>query len=298
MGKIEDAGRRGVGNFSVLRALPLALTMLALAGCEPFPVHYDPLSVNGRDGGGAPPSFDALMRIGAAARAGGDPVNALSVFRRAAEIEPRAPAAFVAAGDTLLEVGSVNEAILAYNSALARDSSDLAAQLGLARAYLKTGRPELALIPLSTALSARPNDPQALLLQGVAKDLAGQHPIAQQAYRQGLRYAPPATPTAAALTVNLALSLALSGSYSAAIAELQPVAMGPAASAQYRQNLALIYGLAGDAAAATRIGRLDLDQASVEHNLAYYQILRGLPPDALSRAILSAGIGGGTPRGS
>ena len=74
--------------------------------------------------------------------------------------------------------------------------------------------------------------------------------------------------------------------------------MGPAASAQDRQSLALIYGLAGDAAEAARIGRIDLDQASVEHNLAYYQILRELPPDALSRAILSAGHAAGTPRGS
>ena len=169
MGKTEDVGRRRIANFPVLRLLPLALTVMALVGCEPFPVHYDPLSVNGRGGGGAPPSYDALMRIGAAARAGGDPVNALSVFRRAAEIEPRAPAAFVASGDTLLAVGSVDEAILAYNSALARDGSDLPAQLGLAKAYLKTGRPELALIPLSTALAARPNDPNALLLQGWPK---------------------------------------------------------------------------------------------------------------------------------
>src|SRR5262249_42590346 len=78
--------RKGVASLLGLSSLFLPLAVMTLAGCHPFPVHYDPLSVNGRDGGGAPPSYEALMRIGAAALAGGDPVNALGVFRRAAEI--------------------------------------------------------------------------------------------------------------------------------------------------------------------------------------------------------------------
>src|SRR5262249_47978056 len=187
-----------------------------------------PLSVNGRDGGGTPPSYEALMRVGAAALAGGDPVNALNVFRRAAEIRPAAPGAFVAIGDALLQIGSVDEAILAYNSALARDSNDLTAQLGLSRAYLQTGRPQLARLRLAKGWAAGPNDRRGLLLSGVPEDLAGQHAAAQSAYRQGLRYAP----TNPALTVNLALSLALSSNYPAAVAELAPVAMAPAGSAR------------------------------------------------------------------
>jgi Flp pilus assembly protein TadD len=301
-----DAGRRkalataaafvrpGVARFLGVSALLLPLAAMVLAGCQPFPVHYDPLSVNGRDGGGTPPSYEALMRIGAAALAGGDTTNALSVFRRAAEIRPFAPGTYVAIGDTLLQIGSVDEAILAYNSALARDGNDLAAQLGLSRAYLQTGRPELARVPLSKALAQNPNDPSALLLSGVTEDLAGQHSAAQSTYRQGLKYAP----TSPALTVNLALSLALSDNYPAAIAELTPVAMAPAGSVRERQSLALIYGLEGNETEAARIGRIDLDQASVEHNLAIYRMLRELPPDALSRAILSAGSNRPTTRTS
>ena len=63
--------------------------------------------------------------------------------------------------------------------------------------------------------------------------------------------------------------------------------MAPGASAQERQTLALIYGLQGSVAEAARLGRIDLDEASVEHNLAYYQTLRELPPEARDRAILS-----------
>lgn len=284
MGQTKGYDRRGISRTFAVSTLLFALFSIAIAGCEPFPVHVDPLSVNGRDGGGTPPSYDALMRIGIAARSGGDLANALSVFRRAAAINPAAPAAFVAIGDTLLEIGSIDEAILAYNSALARDHHDVAAQLGLAKAYLETGRPQLAFTPVSQALAEQPNNPKGLLLLGVTQDLSGRHLAAQATYRRGLQLAP-ADP---ALTVNLALSLALSGNYAGGISELQPVALAPMGTAQERQTLALIYGLQGNVAEAARIGRIDLDQASVEHNLAYYSTLRQLPPDALSRAVLSA----------
>ena len=132
-------------------------------------------------------------------------------------------------------------------------------------------------------MEVSPGDPKLLRLTGVTKDLAGQHGEAQAYYWDGLARAP-GDP---ALTVNLALSLALSGDYPNAIAVLQPLAMSPAGSAQERQTLALIYGLNGNTAEAARLGRIDLDDVSVEHNLAYYQSLRELPPEARSQAILS-----------
>ena len=270
-------------SFSAL--LVLTIIGCGLAGCGAEPFHLDLLSANGRDSGGVVPSYDALMRIGAAARSGGDLVNALGVFRRAAEVDPLNPAPLVAAGDVLLEMGSVNEAIVTYNNALFRDQQNLPALVGLAKADLKTGKPALAMEPLSKAYAQSPDDPKILLLLGVTKDLAGEHAEAQAWYRRGLGLAP-GDP---ALTVDLALSLALSGDYPTAIALLQPIAMAPAALPQERQTLALIYGLRGNVAEAARLNRVDLDDASVEHNLAYYATLRELSPEARSRAILSAG---------
>ena len=266
-------------------ALFLTLAVLGLAGCGTYPFHLDLQSANGRDGGGAVPSYDSLMRIGAAARGGGDLTNALGVYRRAAEVDPLNPAPLVAAGDVLVEMGSVNEAIVSYNNALIRNGQDLPALLGLARAFLKTGKPALALDPLNKAYALSPDDPKVLLLFGVAKDFSGEHAEAQEWYRRGLA----AAPNDPALTVNLALSLALSGDYNSATAALQPVAMAPGGSPQERQTLALIYGLRGNVAEAARLNRLDLDDASVEHNLAYYATLRELSPEARSRAILWAG---------
>ena len=281
------ADARGRAKSGVALAL-LTLTVLGLAGCGAEPVHLDVMSVNGRDSGGVVPSYDSLMRIGAAARSGGDLVNALGVYRRAAQVDPLNPAPLAAAGDVLLAMGSVNEAIVSYNNALLRDQQYLPALIGLTKADLKTGKPALAMEPLSKAYAQSPDDPKVLLLLGVTKDLAGEHAEAQAWYRRGLGV----TPGDRSLTVDLALSLALSGDYSSAIATLQPVAMAPNSSPQERQTLALIYGLSGRVAEAARLNRIDLDDASVEHNLAYYATLRGLSPEARSRAILSAGGSG------
>jgi Flp pilus assembly protein TadD len=261
------------------------LAGMALAGCVASPVNLDPLSVNGRDGGGPVPTYPMLMRIGAAAQSGGDLPNALGVYRRAAEMAPQDPAPLIAAGDVLVQMGSVNEAIVSYNAALVRPGDTRGAQVGLAKAFLKTGKPELALSPLSKAMEESPDDPKLLLLLGVTQDLAGRRQDAQANYQNGLVRAP-GDP---ALTVDLALSLALSGNYPNAISVLQPLAMSAAGTAQERQTLALIYGLNGNTAEAARLGRIDLDDASVEHNLAYYQALRELSPEARSQAILSSG---------
>jgi Flp pilus assembly protein TadD len=257
---------------------------LVLAGCAASPVHLDPANVDGRDGGGPTPTYPMLMRIGAAARSSGDLPNALGVYRRAAEMAPQDPAPLIAAGDVLLQMGNVNEAIVSFHAALVRPGDTHGAQVGLAKAFLKTGKPELALEPLSKALEDSPEDPKLLMLLGVTKDLAERHLEAQDLYRRGLTLAP-ADP---ALTLNLALSLALSGNYSTAIAVLQPLAMSAAGSPRERQTLALIYGLDGNTAEASRISAIDLDETSVQHNISYFQTLRGLSPEARNRAILSS----------
>jgi Flp pilus assembly protein TadD len=270
-------------HFPRSRSLVAAMALAAaLGGCTSVSTtHLDPLAVNGRDGGGGPLTAEALMRIGAAARAGGDYANAVGIFRRAAQMAPGEAAPLAAAGDALLDMGANNEAIVSYNAALARDPHNLDALRGLAKAYLKSSRPELAFHPLSVAQMAHPNDPDILLLLGVADDMTGQHTAAQASYRHGLQLAPGRR----GLAVDLALSLTLTGNYPAAIAVLRPLAMQPHALPVERQTLALIYGLEGNMAEAQRLGRMDLDEASVEHNLAYYDTLRALSPQARERAI-------------
>src|SRR5437763_11013527 len=87
------------------------LGMLLLAGCSEFPRYLDPWATDGRDGGGAVITYPALMRIAAAAQAGGDLPAAVGMFRRAAQMNSDAAAPLVGVGNALLELGQVNEAI-------------------------------------------------------------------------------------------------------------------------------------------------------------------------------------------
>lgn len=259
-----------------------ALAALLLGGCVQVTPHLDPLAISGRDGG-QPVTYDTLMRLAADAHAAGDLAAAVGFYRRAAALDQGAVAPFVGAGNTLLEMGNVNEAIVAYNAALARNAYDPEALRGLARANLLTGKPELAGRPLAIAYRETPNDPKLLQLIGVADDFADEHAEAQARYRRGLEL----LPHDPGLSLDLALSLALTGNYQEAIAMLRPIALARGASVRERQTLALIYGLAGNRVEAARIGRLDLDPQAVEQNLAYYDSLRRLSPEARSRAIRS-----------
>jgi Flp pilus assembly protein TadD len=272
-------------HFRGIMAVSLAFGALGLTSCQEAPsLHLDPLSVSGRTGSAPEISYSAVMHIAAASRSSGDFGNAINLYRHAATMEPKNPEPLVALGDTLLEMGRQDEAIVNFNAALKLDAHDPAALRGLAKAYLKTGRPDLATSPLAIAYHDTPDDPKLLQLIGVTDDFIGQHGFAQARYQQGLRIAP----ADRSLTLNLALSLALSEKYDQAIALLRPVAYAPGATPRERQTLALIYGLKGDQKAAREIARRDLDSASVDHNLAFYDTLRRLPPAARSKAILSA----------
>jgi Flp pilus assembly protein TadD len=214
-------------NSGVAACALLALTM-SLTGCENVPWNperwgadrIDVLSTEGRTGS-APMNYETLMRLGAAARAGGDLPNAL-------------------------------------------------------------------------AFEQTPNDPKLLMLIGVADDFIDQHAEAQARYRRGLELAP-GDP---GLSLNLALSLALIGDYDQAITRLQPLAAGPSATSRERQTLALIYGLKGDRVAATKLASMDLEPAAVQHNLAAYDTLRRLSPEARSRAIRGLVSGAASPSAS
>ncbi|HEY8871872.1 MAG TPA: hypothetical protein VIM52_02500, partial [Stellaceae bacterium] len=69
-------------RFDAAASIVVALGLVVLAGCDEIPFHLDPLVINGRDGGGPPASYETLMRIGAAAHAGGDLATAVGVYRR------------------------------------------------------------------------------------------------------------------------------------------------------------------------------------------------------------------------
>ncbi|MFQ5954411.1 MAG: tetratricopeptide repeat protein, partial [Kiloniellales bacterium] len=211
----------------------------------------------------------ALQRVGDRTRAGGDLVSAVTIYRRVADMAPLSPEPYLAMGDTLLALGAYNDAVMAYHDAISRGAK-VDAYRGLGNALIAQDQPALALTQFDEAIRRAAGDVRGYSGKGVALDMLGDYAAAQQVYRRALEI----DPNNKTVLNNLALSLAFSGAHQEAIDLLLPIALDPGATPRHRQNLALAYGLAGDMTEAARIARMDLDEESVQKNLAYYQVLR------------------------
>ena len=226
-------------------------------------------------------NYASLLRIADAMRAGGDNVSAVGLYKRANTLKPMEAEPLVKLGSTLLDLKSYNEAATAFRSALSNDPNNAEAMRGLGNALLSLDQPQVALKQFESSLALEPNESRTYNSIGVVLDMIGEHRTAQARYRQGLAL----SGDSLVLRNNLGLSLALSGDYREAIATMRPILGNPAATVRNRQNLALVYGLSGDLNAAARVARMDLDEAAVRSNLAYYSVLRELADRPRSSAI-------------
>jgi hypothetical protein len=92
---------------------------------------------------------------------------------------------------------------------------------------------------------------------------------------------------------NLALSLAFSGENEEAIGMLSELSRELGAGPRVRQNLALVYSLAGRQDDAAAIAQRDLTGARLRHNLALYESLRGVNGPRLAADVVCGGGRGG-----
>ena len=228
--------------------------------------------------------YGTLLRLASSTRSSGDSAAAVNMYQQAIALDRGRPEAFALLGDTLIELGAFDQAAEIFQQSLKRDGDGLAARLGYARALVALRRPESAIPHYQAVLKLAKGNLQAHNGLGVAYDLSGEHQAAQKVYRDALAI----TPDSMLLRNNLGLSLALAGEHRDAIELLKVVAEEPGARAQNRQNLALAYGLAGDLASAERISRLDLDEESVQSNLAYFAALAAIDDRRKRAAALGA----------
>jgi Flp pilus assembly protein TadD len=213
--------------------------------------------------------------------AAGDPAGAIAFYRQALETNPNQPKVEVSLGMALLQGGSPGEAAQTFRKVLARFPQDTGALTGLGIALIQSGQPAAALEPLRKSVSITP-DAHTFRTLGVAENLLGQNAQAEADYSRGLAIAP----NDPGLANNLGLSMALSGNFNGAVAVLRKAASTFGATPQTRQNLALALGLAGRTAEAAQVARADLDERSVQSNLAYYAVLRTMSPRERTNALL------------
>ncbi len=228
-------------------------------------------------------SSAAVVRVADMTRDQGDLTSAAGLYQKAHEIDPTDPKPLILLGQTLAKMGSPGGAAEAYRAALQLDGTNAEALRGLGTAMLNTNDAEGAIAQYEKALDTG-EDYRLYNGIAVAYDMLGDHASAQTYYRTALQL----SPGNLELNNNLALSLALEGRYQEAIPLLEQAVADPMATARYRQNLAFIYGLAGERDRARQLAERDLDAATVERNMTYFEVLKGMKDDRTMASALGA----------
>ena len=255
-------------------AAALGLSLL-LAGCT---------SSLEREQGITNGGVNTLLRLAESTKATGNAQAAIPLYRRAHKISPEDVRPLRELGVTFNELGAYGQAAETWKQALALSPSDPDLHRGYGFTLTGLHQPHLALARFRKALAHGP-DAAAYNGMGVAQDMLGEPDDAQASYEAALAM----DPDSLAIANNFGLSLALSGRYERAIELLEDVVKSPDATAQHRQNLALAFGLAGRVEDAARVGRMDLNEAAVRSNLAYYATLRAI--DSHATRVSSVGTG-------
>ena len=258
--------------------LATAVALTAFLGACSLPDTVAPLAH-----GGAPGSDpqSSLIRVADSAWNAGDTNTALALYRKAADAEPVSSVAINRYGNALIHVGAAQDAVPVFRRVLGFEPKNADSLRGLGNALVALGQGPLGGSQFEAALQSDPSDWRAMNGLGVVRDMEGRHNDAQALYRQALTLAP----DSGAVRNNLGLSLAMSGNYPEAIRVLEPLGRQPRASARHSLNLALVYGLANQPERAAQVARAHLDESSVQRNLEYYAMLRGMDPEARRQAL-------------
>ncbi|MCW8970704.1 MAG: tetratricopeptide repeat protein [Rhodospirillales bacterium] len=269
-----DNARKRMTQWLVLPLLPLILS-----ACEgTFPAFNQQLGNDGEK----PSQSAQFMRIAETTRSGGDLASAANFYQRAHLVDLQNPAPLIAMGETLFAMDRPHESAEAYYKAINLDGKNANSRTGYGNVLIALGKADEAIAQFEAALTIAPLMVRAHNGLGVALDLAGRHDEAKARYIKGMEI----DPDNLSLRNNLGLSLALKGDFDEAIGTLEAVAANPAASARNRLNLALVYGLSGAFEKAAAAAARDLNAKEIESNLAIYRVLRDMPQDERSKAVL------------
>lgn len=281
----QAVDRTALGRHA-LRALLLASVAFGLPACV-ADTHLEPSARAAANSTGEPPGSPSstLLRVARATRDNGDLASAVTIYKRVHELSPMRADILVEMGQALSALGAHNEAANVFREALKLQVDNVDALRGLGNNLLAMNQPQLALEQFVAALAIQ-EDPRVYNGMGVVHDMIGSHDTAQDNYRSGLNI----SPNDVNLRNNLALSLALTGKFDEATQILGKLIREPGTLPRHRQNLALIYGLAGRPSEAAGVARLDFDEPTVQNNLAYYETLRAMSPEQRASAVFGISV--------
>lgn len=275
--------------LSLNKAALLVTTSLVLSGCntvsqnsqsadvKPEAVASESMAEESKNG----LSQNRLMRVADRAWKQGNPGTALRLYNMAAQKNPNAAAPYLAMAEILRKTKRADAAIDVYKGILKNHPDTIEAHSGIGYSLLTLEKPYLASQSFETAIALDPQNAKSLGGMGVALDTAGEHGKAQDYYRHAIK----ADRNNLTYQNNLALSLALVGRIEQAIAMLEIITGHPDATAKHRQNLALVYGMAGKSIDAMRYSRMDLSEKDARNNALYFQALNSDPAnDVAERA--------------
>jgi Flp pilus assembly protein TadD len=247
----------------------MLLLITALAGCAG--------QTAGQAAAANPDGSASPLKVADIALQNGAPTVALRAMESLLAADPRNSAALLRQAKAQLLLGNAAAAETSYRRVLAIDGHLDEARLGLAKIWLRTD-PVAAERVLLEALDHDSRNTSALNNLGVARDLQGKHPEAQEAYRRALE----AQPGLASARENLGLSLALSGKPQEGVKMLDQVAQedGPA-DRQARDNWAVALTLSGHSVEAGQVLQEELSRPDVSKALAGYQALQPPAPAAV-----------------
>ncbi|MCF6216988.1 MAG: tetratricopeptide repeat protein [Emcibacter sp.] len=228
-------------------------------------------------------AFDSgsLMNMAESFLKAGDYGNAMRLYQRAANENPKHIASRLGLAKTYQAIGASDAAINFYEQVLQLDPSNMDAQMGSGQMLITKNRPEEA-IPYLTALSKQdPKNYRIFNMLGLAHDLKGEQEEAQMNYGRGLELAK----NNISLLNNLALSFAFEEQYAPAIRLLSKAINLDYSVTKAQQNLVLVYVLSGEEAAGRKIGSSLMTEEEMNNNIRHYKWVKSLKASQRAQAI-------------
>ena len=266
----NPSGHRNVSGVALAGlAAALVLVPAAQAGAWPFGGANAAASsapASGKAGAAnTPPAPQKASPEQRAAARRLEPLARAAFWQHEASIDPKDPEAGIGLASALRALGRYDEAADAAERVLLFAPKSEDALLESARAHIAAGHGFYAIAPLKQAETLYPKDWRPASLMAVAMEQDERPDEAIIAYNQALKL----SPSNPAVLTNFGLFYTTHGDAAQGEALLRQAAAQPGATAQERQNLALVLGLRGHFAEAEHLIRQDLPPETADADLAY-----------------------------